>query len=69
MSPENAPIKEPWWILIIKWTVIIYAGGAAITFLIVLLIVGTALTSIGQALGLSILYAAVWPLIVLLLFR
>jgi hypothetical protein len=54
MSHEHVPIYEPWWKLIIKWTVIIYGGGAVITFLISSVIFGVALTSIVQALALAI---------------
>ena len=69
MSDKNVPINDPWWKLVIKWTVIIYVGGAAITFLISLVVFGGVLTSIPQALGLATFYAAFWPLFILLLFR
>lgn len=69
MSDENVPANDPWWKVAIKWTVIIYGIGAAITFLISLVVFGSALTSISQALGLAIVYAAFWPLFIILLFR
>jgi hypothetical protein len=70
MSDENVTINEPWWKLVIKWTVIIYGSGAVITFLISLGIFGGALTSFFQAFVLATFYAMFWPLgIVLLFFR
>jgi hypothetical protein len=69
MSDKNVPINDPWWKSLIKWTVIIYGGGAAITFLISVVVFANALTSISQALGLATFHAAFWPLFIFLLFR
>ena len=69
MSDKNVPINDPWWKLVIKWTVIIYVGGAVFTFLMTLVVFGSALTSISQTLGLATFYAAFWPFFIILLFR
>lgn len=69
MSVQNGPTKEPWWKLLIKWTVIIYGVGAVLTFIISLVIFVSALTSISRGVDLAIFYAVLWPLFIILLFR
>ena len=64
MLDQNAPTSQPLWKLIIKWTVLIYAGGAAITFVMGLTIFAGALNSIVQALGLAAFYATLWPFLI-----
>jgi len=69
MSDENAPASVSWWQSLIKWTVIIYGGGAVLTFLVGVAVFGGALTSISQVLGLATFYAAFWPFFIVLFFR
>jgi hypothetical protein len=55
---RRVPINEPWWKLVIKWMVIIYGAGAAITFVLSFVIYSGGITSIGHVFALSIFTAA-----------
>lgn len=69
MSNESVPINVPWWQSLIKWAFIIYATGAALTFLFFFAMLAFTLNSILQALVLSVMAAAFWPFgIILWLF-
>jgi hypothetical protein len=61
MSDENLPTNVPWWLSLIKWALIVYATGAALTFVFFFAMLAFALNSISQALGLSVIAGVFWP--------